>query len=178
MKRLDNKGQSLVMFILLIPIMLGVMALVIDCGNVMVRKNEIGNVIEMVLDYGFAIDKGTGDTGAGNVDTDTGVDSDINDDEQNSDIDNDTDNVSQTDGQVEDVSDNNMDKVADLKRLLDYNLKTSHNEVSFDGSKILIKSETYVEGVFAKVFGFKGFKIESEYVGYRDNARVIKEKIK
>lgn len=79
MKRLDNKGQSLVMFILLIPIMLGIMALVIDCGNVMVRKNEIGNVIEMVLDYGFAIDKGAGDTGAGNVDADTGVDSDIND---------------------------------------------------------------------------------------------------
>lgn len=50
MMRLNNKGQSLVLFILLIPIILGIMALVFDLGNALVKKNEIDNVIEMVLE--------------------------------------------------------------------------------------------------------------------------------
>lgn len=53
MKRLDNKGQSLVLFIVMIPVMLGIMALVVDMGNAMSKKNEIDNVIEFVLDYGI-----------------------------------------------------------------------------------------------------------------------------
>ena len=47
---LNNKGQSLVLFVLLLPIMLGIMALVIDVGNVFVKKNHIDNVIMMVMD--------------------------------------------------------------------------------------------------------------------------------
>lgn len=175
MKRLDNKGQSLVMFILLLPIMLGVMALVIDCGNVMIRKNEIGNVIEMVLDYGLDIDK-SADEIVDDINKD--LDSDNNKNNQNGNIDNEINISDENEAQAIDTNYDNMKKVVALKELLDYNLKTSYNEVSFDESKILIKSDAYVEGIFSKVFGFKGFKIESEYVGYRDNARVIKEKIK
>lgn len=52
MKRLNNKGQSLVLFILVLPILLGIMALVIDVGNALSKKNEIDGVIEFVLDYG------------------------------------------------------------------------------------------------------------------------------
>ncbi len=52
---LNRKGQSLVLFILLLPIMLGIMALVIDVGNAMVTKNSTDNTIEMVLD--LALDK-------------------------------------------------------------------------------------------------------------------------
>ena len=51
MIRLNNKGQSLVLFILVIPIILGIMALVIDLGNSLTKKNEIDKNIEFVLDY-------------------------------------------------------------------------------------------------------------------------------
>lgn len=149
MMRLNNKGQSLVLFILVIPIMLGVMALVIDCGNVMIKKNEINNVIEMIIDYSFDVDNQS-----------------------------DIDTSDEDEGQEIDTSNDNMNDVADIKALLDYNLKGCHSEVSFDGSKMLIESDTYVEGIFTKVFGFKGFKIESAYTGYRDNSKIIKEKIK
>lgn len=143
MIRLDNKGQSLVLFVMLLPIMIGIIILVIDCGNVMVRKNEIDNVIEMVLDYGF--------------------------DANNSDIDNMVGN---------DISINNISDVKSLEVLLGYNLEDSYNQVKIDGNKILIKSSVYVEGVFSKVLGFNGFKIESSYIGYIDNSLVVKEKIK
>lgn len=53
MKRLNNKGQSLVLFILVIPMLFGIMALVIDVGNAISKKNEIDMVIEFVLDYGL-----------------------------------------------------------------------------------------------------------------------------
>lgn len=53
MMRLNNKGQSLVLFILVIPILLGIMALVVDVGNALSKKNEVDNVIEFVLDYGL-----------------------------------------------------------------------------------------------------------------------------
>ena len=55
MKNLNNHGQSLVMFILMIPILVGVMILVIDIGNTIVYKSHTDGVIEMVLD--LALDK-------------------------------------------------------------------------------------------------------------------------
>ena len=48
--KMDNRGQSLVLFILLLPIMVGIMALVIDVGNALVLKNHTDNVVEMVMD--------------------------------------------------------------------------------------------------------------------------------
>lgn len=53
---LNNKGQSLVLFVLLLPIMLGVMALVIDVGNALNKKNEMENSIEFVIDYGLKME--------------------------------------------------------------------------------------------------------------------------
>lgn len=50
---LNNKGQSLVLFILIIPVLLGIMALVIDVGNTVNKKNEMENIIELVIDYGL-----------------------------------------------------------------------------------------------------------------------------
>lgn len=50
---LNNKGQSLVLFILLIPILVGVMVLVIDVGELFHTKVQIENVTEMVLEYGL-----------------------------------------------------------------------------------------------------------------------------
>ena len=50
---MNNKGQSLVLFILIIPILLGIMVLVIDLGNAIHQKNRIDNTIEMVIEYGL-----------------------------------------------------------------------------------------------------------------------------
>lgn len=53
MSKLNNKGQSLVLFIVVIPILIGIMALVVDLGNAFCKKAEINSVLEYVLDYGI-----------------------------------------------------------------------------------------------------------------------------
>ena len=42
--RLNNKGQSLVLFIVIIPIIIGIMVMVIDIGNVIYEKQELDNI--------------------------------------------------------------------------------------------------------------------------------------
>ena len=53
MFNLNNKGQSLVLFILLIPILLGIMVLVIDIGNAMYYRKDLDNINKLVIDYGI-----------------------------------------------------------------------------------------------------------------------------
>ena len=48
---MNNKGQSLVLFILIIPILTGIMALVIDVGKVFTTKSNQENTLELVLEY-------------------------------------------------------------------------------------------------------------------------------
>ena len=48
--KMNNRGQSLVMFILLLPIMIGIMTLVIDVGNALILKNHTDSVVEMVME--------------------------------------------------------------------------------------------------------------------------------
>ena len=50
---LNDRGQSLVMFILIIPILLLVMVMVIDIGNVMYYKESVDNINKIVIDYGL-----------------------------------------------------------------------------------------------------------------------------
>ena len=50
---LNNKGQSLVLFVLLIPILLLIMTLVIDIGNLSYYKQELDNINKLTLDYGL-----------------------------------------------------------------------------------------------------------------------------
>lgn len=50
---MNNRGQSLVLFILIVPILLGVMVLVFDVGNALYEKNKINNAIELVLELGL-----------------------------------------------------------------------------------------------------------------------------
>ena len=50
---LNNKGQSLVLFVILIPIFLGIMVLVIDMGNVINYKQDMDNISKLVIDYGL-----------------------------------------------------------------------------------------------------------------------------
>lgn len=50
---LNNKGQSLTLFIVVIPILLLILILVIDIGRVITIKRELSNISDIVLDYGL-----------------------------------------------------------------------------------------------------------------------------
>lgn len=50
---LNNKGQTLILFVLMIPILLLIFVLVIDIGKVIVLKQELDNISNIVLDYGL-----------------------------------------------------------------------------------------------------------------------------
>lgn len=53
MIKLNNKGQSLVMFIMILPILLLLFIIVGDIGNVMVNKQELDNVNYLIIEYGL-----------------------------------------------------------------------------------------------------------------------------
>jgi len=53
MTKLNNKGQSLVMFILIIPILLLMFVIVFDIGNAFVSKQELDNINNLAIDYGL-----------------------------------------------------------------------------------------------------------------------------
>ena len=51
--KLDNKGQSLVMFILIMPIFILILALVVDIGNLVNLKLDLNNVNKISISYGI-----------------------------------------------------------------------------------------------------------------------------
>lgn len=53
MIKLNNKGQSLVMFILILPILLLLFVIVIDIGNALINKQELDNVNYLTVEYGL-----------------------------------------------------------------------------------------------------------------------------
>lgn len=50
---LNNKGQSLVLFVVVLPILLLIVILVIDVGKALVLKQELKSISNIVLDYGL-----------------------------------------------------------------------------------------------------------------------------
>lgn len=54
MLSLNNKGQSLILFVLMLPVLLLVMILVIDMGNLMVEKQKLNNINYIMIDYGLS----------------------------------------------------------------------------------------------------------------------------
>lgn len=54
MFRLNNKGQSLVMFVLLIPIFLLIFTLVFDVGTALYEKERLSNTNYMTIEYALA----------------------------------------------------------------------------------------------------------------------------
>ena len=48
--KLNNKGQVLVMFVLLIPIFLLVLVLIVDISNLYIKKDELNNINYLVID--------------------------------------------------------------------------------------------------------------------------------
>ena len=49
----NNKGQSLVLFVIVIPILMFLLILVIDVGKIISLKQELNSINELVLDYGL-----------------------------------------------------------------------------------------------------------------------------
>ena len=50
---LNNKGQSLILFVIVIPILLFILILVIDIGKAINLKQELNNINKIALDYGL-----------------------------------------------------------------------------------------------------------------------------
>lgn len=50
---LNNKGQSLILFVVVLPVLLLVLVLVIDIGRVIVVKQKLDNINTIVIDYGL-----------------------------------------------------------------------------------------------------------------------------
>lgn len=50
---LNNKGQSLVMFIVIIPIFLLILTLVYDVGTAIYEKNRLSNTALLAVNYGL-----------------------------------------------------------------------------------------------------------------------------
>ena len=53
MLKINNKGQSLVMFILIIPIFLLILTLVYDVGNAIYEKDRLSNTNYLTIEYGL-----------------------------------------------------------------------------------------------------------------------------
>lgn len=54
---MNNKGQTLVLFILLLPIILLLLCLTIDLGRVLIEKRKIENVIKDAIKYELNINE-------------------------------------------------------------------------------------------------------------------------
>ena len=50
---MNNKGQSLVLFVLLIPVVFLVLLMVYDIGSMVLLKNELNDINYMAVDYGI-----------------------------------------------------------------------------------------------------------------------------
>ena len=51
---MNNKGQSLVTFVLILPILLLILLALYDIGNIVLLKNELRNISYIALDYGVS----------------------------------------------------------------------------------------------------------------------------
>ena len=50
---LNNKGQSLVLFVLIVPILFLILVLVFDVGNALIEKQELDNISYLTIEYGL-----------------------------------------------------------------------------------------------------------------------------
>ena len=53
MLKINNKGQSLVMFVLIIPIFLLILTLIYDVGNAIYEKDRWSNTNYLTIEYGL-----------------------------------------------------------------------------------------------------------------------------
>lgn len=51
---MNNKGQSLISFVLIIPIVLMILFMVYDIGNMVLLKEQLDNINYLTIDYGLS----------------------------------------------------------------------------------------------------------------------------
>lgn len=49
----NNRGQSLVLFVIMLPILILILVLVIDIGRVILLKQELENISNIAIEYGL-----------------------------------------------------------------------------------------------------------------------------
>lgn len=49
----NNKGQSLVMFVLILPIILMILVMVVDIGKMILLRSSLNNINYIAMDYGL-----------------------------------------------------------------------------------------------------------------------------
>lgn len=54
---INKKGQTLVMFLILLPVFIGILAFVIDYGIITYEKNKLNNLIDLSKDTNENIDE-------------------------------------------------------------------------------------------------------------------------
>lgn len=54
MNKMNNKGQSLVTFVLVIPIAVLIFMMIYDIGNMVLLKSELNNINYLAIDYGLS----------------------------------------------------------------------------------------------------------------------------
>jgi len=156
---LNNRGQSLVLFVITLPILLIILVIVIDIGRVISLKQELNNISELVLDYG--------------LDYWNGINMNTNDDEEiiDSNLNIDIDGIIVNDNS-EDVSIEN--DVIDIEDRLIEIIKLNKDDIDFidvriEDNKIYIELSDRVDGIFSSIIDISVFDIRSSYVGYIDN---------
>ncbi len=50
---MNNRGQSLVLFVLVIPIILLILVMVVDIGKMVLKKTEMDNINKLAISYGL-----------------------------------------------------------------------------------------------------------------------------
>lgn len=58
---MNNKGQTLVLFILLLPLLFLFCAMVLEAGNALIMRRQIDSEIRQALKYGLTLDNNTND---------------------------------------------------------------------------------------------------------------------
>lgn len=148
---INNRGQSLVLFVVVLPILFLLLVLVIDIGKMVVLKQELNNISEIVIDYG--LDK---------------IDIGIEKDDSNLDSATNDSNIDDTDEIV-----SNEELVKELREVVRL------NDSEIDDVRIEIRdNKIYMElqeGV--KLINIRIFSIKSSYVGYIDGDKKRIERI-
>ena len=74
----------------------------------------------------------------------------------------------------------NMDDVnvlSDMKELAKENNKDLSIEIIFNDMEFYVSSSYYVNGIFSNIFKYKGFLVNSKYMGYKDGDKNIIKRI-
>lgn len=151
---MNKKGQVLVVFVLLLPLIVIFLGLVIDIGNSLVLKKKYENIIKDIIVYNYKEDTKTDEELINNNETEELIDEEI---------------VDATTEATEEVEPEVQEKEVDLL-LIERNIKDSiadYDEVniSVDENILKVNVKTQYKSIFSKIFniGLNVINIEVKY---------------